>query len=300
MTYQTHCIQTTLITLTLCAPVWIATAAAAQSLANLPVEDAQVVGAQVEGAPAEQSANGAARLKSWQLGGIASYGHYSEHGLMQLQGPRSGVSAARQLRPYGAWEIAIQGQLQLSAMRYSSPISGELSNVPDLETDLRITAQYPLSSTSADAPDAWQWSAYAGLAYRLHYNDLRGFSSLGSIGYRRLNQRIYAPVGLQVTRPSASALSARLEFTPALYGTHRSYMSDVGADRDATAVQQSSGWGLEIGWLAWPDWRLSAHHRQWSTTATDPWASTRFGMTRRYYEPASQWRETGLQLRRQF
>ena len=290
MTYKSHCIKTILISLTLCAPVWIATAASAQGLANLPVEDA----------PVEQSANAAAGLKSWQLGGIASYARYSEQGLMQLQGPRSGVSAVRQLRPFVAWEIAIQSQLQLSAMHYSSPISGELFNVPDLKTDLRIIAQHPLNSNSANAPDAWQGSAYSGLAHRLHYNDLRGFSTVGSIGYRRLNQRIYAPIGLQVSRPNASALSARLEFTPTLYGTHRTYMTDVGAERDATALQRSSGWGLEIGWLAWPDWRLSAHHRQWSTTATDPWVSTRFGVNRRYYEPASQWRETGLRLSRQF
>lgn len=243
-------------------------------------------------------------LNGWQLGVITSHGRYSESGLMQVQGPRLGVSAARDLLERGAWRIVVQGQLHWSAMRYSSPISGELANVPDVETDLRITALHPLNRPYNDgaieAPDTWQWAAYSGLAHRLHYNDLRGKTTVGHIGYRRLNQRTYLPIGLVITRAGSSALSARFEITPTLQGTHRTYMTDTGAERDATARQKSRGWALQVGWQPQPGWRVSAHHRQWTTTATAAWASTRFGVTRLYMEPASTWRETGLLISRQF
>lgn len=241
-------------------------------------------------------------LSGWHLGAIASHGRYREKSVMQVQGPRLGVSAARDWFTHGAWQISVQGQLHLSAAYYSSPISGELANVPDLETDLRITALYPLkhNDSATDAPGAWQWAAYAGLAHRFHYNDLRGRTTVGDIGYRRLSQRIFLPIGLQVSQAGTSAFTARLEITPNLYGTHSTYMTDFGADRDATVAQKSRGWAVQIGWQPLPGWRVSAHHRRWSTSATGAWPGTRFGVTRYYYEPASQWRDTGVQVSRQF
>jgi hypothetical protein len=237
----------------------------------------------------------------WTLAGVVSHARYREPGLMQLQGPRLGVSVARELTTTGSWQLGLEGQLHSSAMQYSSPISGELSHVPDLETDLRLTARYPLNGAStAGASTAWQWHALAGLAHRWHYNDLRGTTSVGHIGYRRLNQRVYLPLGLQVTGAGPQALSAALEFTPALVGTHTTYMTDVGGDSNATASQSSRGWGLRVGWAFRPGWRLSAHHREWRTQTTDSWASTINGVTKRYIEPASHWQDTGLQLSRRF
>lgn len=239
--------------------------------------------------------------QGWTLGGVVSHARYREPGLMQLQGPRLGVSAARELPTTGPWQLGLEGQVHSSAMQYSSPISGELSHVPDVETDLRLTARYPFNGTStASATPAWQWHALMGVAYRWHYNDLRGTTSVGHIGYRRLNQRVYLPLGLQVTGPGPQALSAALEFTPTLAGTHTTYMTDVGGDSNATASQSSQGWAFRVGWAFRPGWRLSAHHREWTTQTTDSWASTINGVTRRYLEPASQWQDTGLQLSHQF
>jgi hypothetical protein len=297
--------NTTPIALALSACLWMTNAAAAPD-PDLVSEEASAKPAQ---APGSSEVGGLQDLLSgWQLGAIASHGRYSEKGIMQVQGPRAGLSAIRHLPPQGNWQITAQGQLHLSAMHYSSPISGELANVPDLETDLRITALHPLNhllaprpnDSATDASSVWQWAAYAGLAHRFHYNDLRGSTSVDHVGYRRLNQRTYLPIGLQVGQTGASAFTARLEITPTVYGTHSTYMTDVGADRDATATQKSRGWAVQIGWQPQPGWRVSAHHRRWSTSATDAWPSTRLGVTRLYYEPASQWRDTGVQISRQF
>ena len=39
-------------------------------------------------------------------------------------------------------------------------------------------------------------SPFAGLGYRYLYNDLRGTTSTGAVGYQRYSQFLYAPVGL--------------------------------------------------------------------------------------------------------
>lgn len=293
---------TTLVVLALSAPLAQAIGAQAQSLQVEPTAETALAANATP--PSAEELNAPALLSGWQLGTIASHGQYSEAGLMQVQGPRLGVSAARDWITQSAWQITVQGQLNFSAMHYTSPISGELANVPDLETDLRITALHPLRRSlnggAAHEPGTWQWAAYSGLAHRLHYNDLRGTTTVGHIGYRRLNQRTYLPIGLQATRAGASALFARFEITPSIHGTHSTYMTDTGATRDATVLQKSQGWALQVGWQPQPGWRVRAHHRQWTTSATATWPSTRRGLTRFYIEPASLWRETGLLISREF
>ena len=106
-------------------------------------------------------------------------------------------------------------------MHYSSPISGELANVPDHELDLRLTALHPLSSAIASPWGYLLAGGYLGVGYRLHYNDLRGYTTKGNIGYRRLNQRLYLPLGIQLQTQSANPISFSMEFAPRYTETTR-------------------------------------------------------------------------------
>lgn len=304
--------QHPLIALALTAPLWGAGAALAQ---NPPTNISAAPAAQTltkseakpqaETAPAAQLDSKPAihtpgMLQGWQLGGVMSHGRYREPGLMQLQGPRLGVWAAKSLPALGQWQPTLQGQVQSSAMQYSSPISGELSNVPDHELDLRLTALHPLTPNLASPWGPLRLGAYTGLGYRLHYNDLRGTTTQGHIGYRRLNQRLYLPLGLQLQTPALNPVTLSMAYTPALYGSHTTYMTDVGGTKDATAPQKSQGWSLQATWQPQPGWHLSAYHRQWTTKVTTSWQSTINGVTKSYVEPASEWQETGIKLGRQF
>lgn len=239
-------------------------------------------------------------LQDWQLGGVTSHGSYREPGYMQLQGSRVGIWAARPLADRGHWQPTFQGQLQSSAMHYSSPISGELANVPDHELDLRLTALHPLSSAIASPWGYLLAGGYLGVGYRLHYNDLRGYTTKGNIGYRRLNQRLYLPLGIQLQTQSANPISFSMEFAPALYGNHTTFMTDIGGTQDATVKQKSQGFALQASWQPKPGWHLTAYHRQWSTRATSSWKTTINGVTESYVEPASEWKDTGIKLGRQF
>lgn len=245
----------------------------------------------------QNTAEPASWIQGWLVGGLVSQARYREAGLMQLRGPRLGLWAEKSMGHWDEWQTTLRGQLQSSAMHYSSPVSGELANVPYQEMDVRVTAQHPLAKT--DTPwGPWQWSTSAGLGYRLHYNDLRGTTSQGAVGYRRLNQRLELPLGLQAQ--SATGISVRMEWSAALYGSHTTYMSDVGALGNATVQQKSQAWAVELGWQPWPQWALSLYHRQASTQATAPWRSTINGVTQRYLEPASSWHDTGIRIGRQF
>lgn len=277
-----------LMALTLTASLWGAGVAMAQSAAAEP---------HVNTDPASPAPNW---LQGWQLGAVTSHGRYREPGLMQLQGPRLGVWAAKSLPALRHWQATLQGQVQSSAMQYSSPISGGLANVPDHELDLRLTALHLWSPAIGSPWGHLRAGAFAGLGYRLHYNDLRGTTTQGNIGYQRLNQRLYLPLGIQLQTQTTNPITVSMEVTPALYGSHTTYMTDVGATQDATVQQNSQGWSLQASWQAQPGWRLSAYHRQWSTKATPRWQSTINGVTQSFLEPASEWQETGLKLSRQY
>lgn len=230
------------------------------------------------------------------LGAGVSHATYSEPGLMQTQGPRLGVWAALPLAQRGQWQPRLQGQLHSSAMQYSSPISGELPNVPDHEIDLRLTVLRPLGQAFETPWGPAQADAFGGLGYRWHFNDLRGSTSAGHVGYRRVNQRIYTPLGLQLRSQSSHALTASIEWRAALHGVHTTHMTDIGASSDATVSQQSEGWSVRVSWQPWPAWTLAAYHSQWNTQDTGTWSSSIRGVTQRFLEPASQWRDTGIQL----
>lgn len=249
--------------------------------------------------PTSTVASEPAKFKGLQLGGVISHASYREPGLMQVEGLRIGLWTAYDWQTEGPWKLGVQGELHSGALRYTSAISGQLDNVPDHEVDFRVTAFRPLK-LATDSTAAWDWGIYGGLGYRLHYNDLRGTTSVGHIGYRRLNQRFYLPMGLKVEHKGPKKFTTSLEFTPVLHGTHTTYMTDVGGTQNATVPQRGRGWALQVGWQPIPGWRLNAYHRHWTTDATRSWSSVINGSTRQYYEPSSQSNETGFRLLRKF
>ena len=74
-------------------------------------------------------------------------------------------------------------------------------------------------------------SPYAGLGFRELYNDARGETSTGAEGYRRLNQMVYLPIGVnprfRVTDETRIAM--KIEYDATLFGVQESRLSDAGA-----------------------------------------------------------------------
>lgn len=96
-------------------------------------------------------------------------------------------------------------------------------------------------------------SPYIGIGYRSLYNDNRGPSSTGAIGYQRNVNYTYIPIGIISRKASTSNsnLETRLEYDYLLKGRVQSQLSDVigyAGYTDATDAinTQTSGWGLRL------------------------------------------------------
>lgn len=254
--------------------------------------------------PAAQPQTTDAKSINWlhglQIGVGVSHALHREPGIMQVQGPRLGVWGTFSLPMWHQWEPNVQVSAQSSAMHYSSETSGTLSQVPDHELDLRMTALQSLFSGKARLATGFQLGAYLGLGYRWHYNDLRGMTSKNHVGYRRVNRRLYWPLGLQLTKLDPKKMSVRLEYAPVVHGVQVTHMTDVGAQQDAKVAQKSYGWAVHLGWQLQSNWRLVGYHRRWVNQATDSWLAVTPSGAKNYHEPKGQWQETGLKLERLF
>lgn len=215
--------------------------------------------------PAPESAlpaQGAASQWSWGLGAL----HYREPGLMQLSGPQAG--GQWRYRPsQDGWPSRLQLDAEVGGLRYTSSETGQLNGV--LSLGGRASSLWPLHESG---PSTW----HAGLQIDLLWTDLRGTSSTGHLGYRRLGSKLWAVLQYE---PDASG--SQWQIGALLRGRQDSLLSDMGG-RDITNTQRQGVfvayqhrplpgvWGARP-WLRYADVQRSdldgryyePHNRQW-------------------------------------
>lgn len=155
-------------------------------------------------------------------------------------------------------------------------------------------------------------SPYAGLGYRYLYNDLRGLSSTGSVGYRRESHYYMLPIGLnhRMHLPNNAKLSTTIEYDYLLRGRQVSKLSDMVGYNGFTAVQdigntQNSGYGIRASIMyQLRNWSVGPYYVYWHISQSDivPAVTTRFGTsyTAYYYEPSNITLEYGFRVNYQF
>lgn len=208
---------------------------------------------------------------SWGLGAL----QYREPGLMQLSGPQAGLQW--RYRPWQAgwstgWPEQMNMDAEIGGLRYSSHETGSLHGVVSLGG--RASGLWRLHD-SGDR--AW----HAGLQIDLLWTDLRGTSSTGHRGYRRLGSKLWA-----VLQFSPDALGSQWQWGALLRGRQDSLLSDMG-ERDITNTQRQGffvayqhrplpgAWGAMRPWLRYADVRRS-------------------DLDGRYYEPHNRQLQIGL------
>jgi hypothetical protein len=228
----------------------------------------------------------------WEAGVQLSDYRYEEPGIMSLEGTRFGVSGAyTAVSPIRTF-ARLEGRWSYGELDYQG--SGTLTGVPDHILELRVLAGRDY------AAGRLLWSPYAGAAYRYLYNDLRGVSSTGAVGYRRESNYFYIPLGITLRMPLAEgwAFAPQLEYDALVSGTQRSYLSDTGLGLPDVSNDQSRGYGYRV--------LLTFEHRRWALV---PWLhywdvkdsevqTIAPGLA--VYEPANETREAGLELRYRF
>lgn len=141
---------------------------------------------------------------------------------MQLTGPEATLQWRSQPAAPG-WPDSVQVDLGAASLAYSSNGTGTMHAVPALSG--RGTALWHLH---VNEEATWR----AGLQLDLVWTDLRGTSSTGHRGYRRLGSKAWAVLERE------SADGGRTQIGALLQGRQDSLLSDTGA-RDISNTQRS-------------------------------------------------------------
>lgn len=232
----------------------------------------------------------------WEIGGQIAYYKYEEPGLMKLSGNRAG--------PVGIYTFAdaqhVFGRLDMrlshGLLYYESQGTGTLNDVPDWLTEVRFVLgrDFSIGQRVVLAP-------YGGIGYRYLYNDLRGVSSTGAVGYRRYSEYLYLPLGItaRIGIGRGWVFAPNLELDVFIQGRQRTQLADTGIAglMNATNMQNSArGYRgslmFENGRWSFGPW---VHH--WKVRESDivPIGNGLFGQ-----EPKNTTREAGLEVRYRF
>jgi len=237
---------------------------------------------------------GLATRSGWEIGGLLTHYQYEEPNFMWLKGDRLGVTGAYTVASANRAFARFEARASFASLDYQG--SGTMSGVPDHLYEVRGLAgrDYRLGSTMA-------WSPYAGFAFRYLYNDLRGTTSTGAIGYRRDSSYFYVPLGVTLRMQLGSdwAMAPQVEYKGFIHGVQRTYLSDTGIPGfgDVTNQQrQGSGYRVQLMFEG-RRWSFGPWLDYWDIKDSDVQqiAPGIVGM-----EPANWTREAGVELRYRF
>jgi hypothetical protein len=156
------------------------------------------------------------------------------------------------------------------------------------------------------------FAPYVGIGYRHLFNDLRGYSSDGSLGYRRESNYLYVPIGVthRYRLQGSAVWATTFEFDKLLRGKQLSRLSDLvghGGYSDAPDISnvQSGGFGFraemmyEMGDLAFGPfvniWRIDKSDSV-VRSITQNSVSTGYSFT----EPQNRTTEFGMRMKFKF
>ena len=180
--------------------------------------------------------------------------------------------------------------------------AGTKTGVPQSYWEARV-----LIGTSFQANDE-TLSPYIGIGYRSLYNDNRGPSSTGAVGYQRTVNYTHIPIGIISRKAAASnsSVETRLEYDYLLKGRVQSQLSDVigytgYTDAPDATNTQTSGWGLRLSVSYLKDnWGVTPYLTYWFIQNSDavPVSITKDGTTSLYsaVEPTNRTNEYGVKV----
>lgn len=142
-----------------------------------------------------------------------------------------------------------------------------------------------------------------GVGYRDFYSDDRGTSSIGDQGYRRQNQLVYIPIGIEPrfrVLPDAR-IAPSIEYDYVVTGEQTSTLSDADVGFPNISNHQKSGYGIR-GSLMWEQqqWAAGPFFDYWSIQQSDTVCAdgTVYGLCG--FEPTNHTIEAGFQVRYHF
>ena len=226
-----------------------------------------------------------------EIGGQVARYHYAEPGLIDITGNRAGVVGLFTfVNPVPRLFTRIDVRESYGSLRYEG--SGTQTGIPDWITEARI-----VSGKDFLPGESISLSPYLGLGYRFLYNDLRGYSSTGNVGYRRYSNYSYAPIGLtsRIRFGEQWVLAPTLEYDAFIRGRQVSKLSDAGLGIPDVNSTQNGGFGYRVSIMAETGhWAFGPWLHYWHIRDSDIDATTL------RLEPANWTREAGFEVRYRF
>jgi len=232
-----------------------------------------------------------------EIGATVSHYRYEEPSLgVKLEGYKGGLDLSVFTNPGGDWFIHLQGRYEYGKTDYTG--SGTKNGNPDWYYELRAMFGKDFDRGT------FSLSPFIGLGFRYLYNDLRGVTSTGAVGYTRESQYSYIPIGVthRIRLESKARLATTLEADYLIQGRQTSTLSDVSPILGDVTNDQRDGYGIRGSVFYETDkWLFGPWVQYWHTNRSDlaPVLATIGGVTfiiGTAFEPTNKTTEIGLRL----
>lgn len=241
-------------------------------------------------------------LNAGELGFDVSSYRYQETGngssFMSNEGNKVGIAAGFSQALPDHWFWGVDARHASGNVSYTSASTGSKGNNPDAITEYRLTGGKDYAFGS------FVLAPYFGLGQRELSNDMRGYTTTGSAGYRRFSEYTYMPIGIthRMRAGTDARWSTSLEYDVLLEARQKSYMSDVNSTSNDPVNVQRQGYGMRL--VASYEtffWTFGAFAHYWSLGDSDQALRTLSGVpSGLIMQPQNTTREVGLQFRLRF
>jgi hypothetical protein len=231
----------------------------------------------------------------WEIGGQIAHYQYEEPNIMKLEGERTGFVGAYTFTSPKRVYARIDLRVSYGLLEYESAGTGSMDDVPDWIGEARavVGRDYLMGDSVALSP-------YIGFGYRYLYNDLRGYSSTGAVGYRRYSHYYYLPIGVTARFRAAEGwvVAPTAEYDVFLGGRQVSKLSDTGIGFSDANNEQKHGRGYRA-YLMFESrrWAFGPWLHYWKIKDSD---IVPIGLGFSAMEPENWTREYGVELRYRF
>lgn len=217
----------------------------------------------------------------WEASAKVGHYDYKEPGFMGISGSVLGIGAQYTHQLDVSSFLRFDGSLMSGLLDYNG--SGHLNNTENFYSDVRALYQHDLVLSNG-----FNISPYVGLGYRFLYNDLRGTTSTGAGGYRRLSNYIYVPLGINTQAAVAGHMfDLNAEIGILLRGYQKSYLSDFYSNVTDVTNEQKTGQNLRLSALyKLGKWSAGPYYNHWRIGSSQ--------VENGYYEPKNTTTEFGL------
>jgi hypothetical protein len=258
---------------------------------------APLLGAAFCGSFAQAQSNDLRTRDGFEAALTLSHYRYEEPSLaVKLEGYKIGVDAAMSTRLRNDWLLRLEGRYANGDVDYTG--SGEKDNNPDWYAEVRALFGRDFLR------DTYSLTPFIGIGYRHLYNDIRGTTSTGAVGYTRTSQYTYMPLGVthRIRVQSKARVATTLEADYLIQGRQTSTLSDADPALSDITNDQRNGYGFR-GSVFYENekWIVGPWFHYWKAHRSDvvPLLATAGGATfivGSAWEPENKATEIGLRL----